>query len=84
MSDLNTIPPLHSNRTVYIIIGITILILLIWIGIVIYSLTSKKLLFPEYKPPSNSVYYYPGGAVIQLTEAEIAHRKAVTTPPTTS
>jgi hypothetical protein len=83
MSDLSGVPVLHSNRTVYIIIGITVLIIVIWIAIVVYSLVSKKLLFPEYTPPSNSVYYYPGGAVIQLTQDEIAHRKAVTTPPTT-
>jgi hypothetical protein len=80
MSDLVSVPKLQSNTGVYIIIGIAVLIILIWIGIVIYSLTSKTLLFPKYKPPSSSKWIYYGGDVIKLTPEQIAHRKAITTP----
>ncbi len=69
-----------SNRTVYIIIGITALIIIIWIGIVIYSLTAQKLLFPPFSPPSNVGYVYPGGEILKLSPAEIAQRQAATQP----
>lgn len=83
MSEITSIPeivPKESKRSTYIIIGITVFIIVIFIGVAIYSIVAKKLLFPAYKPPSSSVYYYPGGDIIHLTPDEIAHRKAITTP----
>jgi hypothetical protein len=99
MSDVNVVPDVNltpdvsltsdvkpSNRTVYIIIGITALIIIIWIGIVIYSLATKKLLFPPFSPPTNNgQFWLPGGQVLTLTPAEIAARQAATQPlPPTS
>jgi hypothetical protein len=83
LPDVSNVKP--SNRAVYIIIGITALIIIIWIGIVVYSLATKKLLFPPFEPPiNNNQFYSAGGAVITLTPAEIAARQAATQPLPTS
>ena len=74
------IVPTESKRSTYIIIGITAVIIIIFVGIAIYSIATQSLLFPAYTPPSSSAYYYPGGAVIKLTPEQIAQRKAITTP----
>ena len=73
-------PVTESKRSTYIIIGITAVIIIIFIGIAIFSVATRSLLFPKYTPPTSSIYHYPGGDVIVLTPAQIAQRKAITAP----
>ena len=76
----------NSKKISYIIIGITAVLALIFIGIAIYSIATKSLLFPKFVPPGpENGFIAPGGEIIELTPEQIQQRKAILSqPPSTS